>query len=110
MTELSQLSVKEVVEKIPDFVKPESIQGMDMIVQLRLDGDGGGDWQLVIKDGAVTVVEGLAEKPRVTVTSKAEVFKNLLSGKTNITQAFMLGKIKITGDMSMAMKLVNLFK
>jgi putative sterol carrier protein len=110
MTDFSQLSIQEVVERIPEFIKPEAIQGLDMVVQLRLDGDGGGNWHLVIKDGKVNLLDGLAEKPRVTVTSKADVFKDLLSGKTNITQAFMLGKIKITGDMAVAMKLVNLFK
>jgi putative sterol carrier protein len=37
-------------------------------------------------------------------------FKGILSGKVNPTQAFMMGKIKVTGDMNQAMKLIGMFK
>lgn len=36
-------------------------------------------------------------------------FEQLVSGKMNAMGAFMMGKIKIDGDMSLAMKLSNLF-
>jgi len=110
MTDLSQMSVREIVEHIPSAVNPAAIQGLDAVVQLSLTGDEGGEWQLVLKDGQLTVNEGAAENPRVTLTAKAVDFKNVLTGKTNATKAFMLGKIKISGDMGFAMKLVNLFK
>ena len=110
MTDLSQMSVKEIVEHLSSAVNPATVQGIEAVVQLRLTGDEGGEWILALKDGQLTVNEGVAESPRVTLTAKADDFKKVVTGKTNATQAFMLGKIKITGDMGFAMKLVNLFK
>ena len=41
----------------------------------------------------------------VTLTAEADVFQSILEGETNPTAAFMTGKLKIDGDMGMAMKL-----
>jgi putative sterol carrier protein len=110
MADLSSLPLNEIMEKIPTAIKPEMAAGLDAVIQFRLAGDGGGDWHLTIKDGKSSIAQGIIEKPRVTVTATAQDFKNIVIGKTNPTQAFMTGKIKITGDMNLAMKLVNIFK
>jgi putative sterol carrier protein len=41
----------------------------------------------------------------VTLSADAETFKEILDGETNPTSAFMTGKLKVDGDMGMAMKL-----
>ena len=41
----------------------------------------------------------------VTLTADADVFQSILEGDTNPTAAFMTGKLKIDGDMGLAMKL-----
>ncbi|NUH64793.1 SCP2 sterol-binding domain-containing protein [Sulfitobacter sp. S0837] len=41
----------------------------------------------------------------VTLSADAETFQSILEGDTNPTSAFMTGKLKIDGDMGMAMKL-----
>ncbi len=43
----------------------------------------------------------------VTLTADADVFEAILEGETNPTAAFMTGKLKIDGDMGMAMKLAS---
>ncbi len=43
----------------------------------------------------------------VTLTAEADVFQSILEGETNPTAAFMTGKLKIDGDMGMAMKLAS---
>ncbi|TMM55067.1 SCP2 sterol-binding domain-containing protein [Sulfitobacter sabulilitoris] len=45
------------------------------------------------------------EAADVTLSADAETFKSILDGDTNPTSAFMTGKLKIDGDMGMAMKL-----
>jgi putative sterol carrier protein len=110
MVDLTQMSPKEIVEALPSLIKPEMVKGMDFVIQFKLTGEGGGEWHLIVKDDAATVEQGVAEKPRLTLTAAANDFKNVLSGKANATQAFMMGKLKVTGDMSLAMKLINMFK
>ena len=43
----------------------------------------------------------------VTLTADADTFKSILDGETNSTAAFMSGKLKVDGDMGMAMKLAS---
>ena len=109
MADLTQLTAKELIERIPDAVNPEKIAGMDAVIQISLSGDGGGDWMITVKDSKCQVEEGTAEKPRVTLSAKAQEFRNVVSGKSNPMQAFMLGRIKISGDLNFAMKLQSLF-
>ncbi|PIB36125.1 hypothetical protein BFP72_12325 [Reichenbachiella sp. 5M10] len=44
-----------------------------------------------------------------TVKVSLENFNKLMNGEMNAMGAYMMGKIKIEGDMSVAMKLSNLF-
>jgi putative sterol carrier protein len=47
------------------------------------------------------------EPADVTLTADADTFKSILAGDTNPTSAFMTGKLKVDGDMGMAMKLAS---
>ncbi|MEO1000722.1 MAG: SCP2 sterol-binding domain-containing protein [Pseudomonadota bacterium] len=70
----------------------------------------GGSVKFVIEDAGAIVVddegvradEGEAD---VTLTADQETFQGMLSGDVNPTAAFMSGKLKVEGDMGLAMKL-----
>jgi len=44
------------------------------------------------------------------MTLSSDLFKDMMAGKANSTTAFMMGKLKIRGDMKAAMKLEKLMK
>jgi len=50
------------------------------------------------------------DKPDVTLTLEPGDFVKMFDGKLNATSAFMSGKLKIKGDMGLAMKLEKLLK
>lgn len=52
--------------------------------------------------------EGL--KPDVTMVLSKDDFVKMFAGQLNATQAFMSGKLRIKGDLGMAMKLDKLMK
>lgn len=110
MVDMTQMTAGEMIEYVPKIFKPEMAQGMEGVVQIKLSGDGGGEWYLTIKDSQCTVQKGVHAKPRITISASAAEFKNIVSGKSNATQAFMTGRLRVTGDLSLAMKLVNVFK
>jgi len=56
--------------------------------------------------GKVTNEDGAAE---ATVKVDFEDFKNLAQGKLDPMMAYMSGKLKVDGDMTVAMKLQQLF-
>ena len=47
------------------------------------------------------------EAADVTLSADADTFKSILDGDTNPTSAFMTGKLKVDGDMGMAMSLAS---
>ena len=72
--------------------------------------DFGDDGVLFI-DGASdsNVVSNEAGEAECTITITIEDFESLLSGDLDPTTAFMMGKLKVDGDMGIAMKLSSVF-
>jgi putative sterol carrier protein len=77
------------------------------IYQFNITGDGGGEWNLDLTKGKTSdfVAEGSHDSPGATITVSAEDWLGMLNGSLNPMQAFMGGKIKIDGDMTLAMSL-----
>lgn len=102
--------VKAIFDGMPANLNADAAKGMNAVIQFNLSGDGGGNYNVTVKDGAATVAEGAAESPNMTMTMAAQDYVDMISGKLNGQMAFMSGKLKIAGDMGLAMKMQSLFK
>jgi alkylation response protein AidB-like acyl-CoA dehydrogenase/putative sterol carrier protein len=71
--------------------------------------DFGGDQLFIDGTGDANVVSAEDSNADCTVKLSKEDFKLLMSGDLNPMAAVMSGKIKISGDMSVAMKLQSIF-
>ena len=76
-------------------------QSFDGSVKFELVGVGA----IRIDENGVSVDDGDAD---CTLSADADVFQAIIEGDTNPTAAFMTGKLKVDGDMSMALKLGSL--
>jgi putative sterol carrier protein len=63
-----------------------------------------------IQDQKLTVDQGSTTNPNLTLAADTKDIFNVIGGKLNPMQAFMLGKLQVKGAMSLAMRLVDLFK
>jgi putative sterol carrier protein len=102
--------VKAIFSAMPQNFNADAAKGMSSVIQFNLSGDGGGTWHVTIKDGACSVTEGAHASPNMTMTMAASDYVDMISGKLNGQMAFMSGKLKIAGDMGLAMKMQSLFK
>jgi putative sterol carrier protein len=107
---MSEITVKEMVYNHEKAFRPDVAEGVDAVIQYRLTGEEGGDYIITIKDGKCTVAEGIAENPTMTLTADGRDFGDVLLGKANGMQYFMMGKLKLAGDLNLAMKLTTFFK
>jgi putative sterol carrier protein len=89
---------------------PEKVAGMNGIFQFDLSGEGGGVWHVSLANGDGHVAEGPAESPGVVISMAADDFVALTEGRLDGTMAFMSGKLKVKGDMGLAMKLQTLLR
>ena len=107
---MSEYTVKEMVYNHEKAFLPDVAEGVDAVIQYRLTGEEAGDYIITIKDGVCSVSEGIAESPTMTLTADARDFGDVLLGKANGMQYFMQGKLKLSGDLNLAMKLTSFFK
>lgn len=78
------------------------LAGADFDGTAKFDIEGEGA-VVIDANGARASDEGTD----VTLSADVETFQGILSGDTNPTSAFMTGKLKVDGDMGMAMKLAS---
>jgi putative sterol carrier protein len=103
-------NVREVFDKVSRAFDPDAAKGLDAVFQFDITGDGGGMWNVAVKDGTCKVEEGKAEAPTVALTMSSETWLSMVNKEINGIQAFMSGKLQLTGDMLLAQRIPDLFK
>lgn len=89
------MSLDAIADKLRERV---ASSGFDGSVKFDLGGDG-----VILVDGqTVSTQDGAAD---CTITISKDDFVALAEGELNPTMAFMSGKLKVDGDMSIAMQL-----
>ena len=102
-------TVKETFDAMGPRFKAERAAGTNAVIQYDISGDGGGTWHAVIKDGTCAVAEGPGTNPALTLQMAAQDWLDMTSGKQSGQMLFMSGKLKLKGDMGLAMKLGSMF-
>ena len=105
-----ELTIDDLMERMPKAFQPDKAQGVQAVVQYHLSGEQGGDWVIRIGDGECKVEKGTADDPKLTLTAEASDYLAIITGKLNAMGAFAEGKLKLKGDLPLAMKLMSFFK
>jgi putative sterol carrier protein len=79
--------------------------GFDAIIQMNIAGPNGGDWIVTIKDQKVDVKQGVHPSPSLSIRMTDTDYVDLINGRLSGERAFMTGKLKFRGSMSIGMKL-----
>jgi putative sterol carrier protein len=105
------LTVAQLMEKMPGAFIPEKAQGVNAVIHFKFTGAEAGDWNATIADGKVAVDKGAPSSPAtMTLTADSEDYVKLFTGELDGMQAFMQGKLKLGGDLNLAMKMMQMFK
>ena len=104
---MAAANLQEILEHIGN-VDPAQVQGMDAVILFDLSGEEGGTWTVTLADGQVEVEEGETASPTMTLSMDARDFVAMSNGELNAVNAFMQGRIKVSGDMALAMQLQSL--
>ncbi|MDQ0253964.1 putative sterol carrier protein [Evansella vedderi] len=108
----STMGVKEkfylLTEKINE--DPSHLEGLDVVYQFNLDGEDGGIYQLKLSGNSAEYTKSEDLEPKITIKMNDKNFLKLAEGDLNPTVAYMSGKLKVQGDLALALKLNYLLK
>jgi putative sterol carrier protein len=104
------MTIAELFEHMPSAYNPAAGAGLNKTLQWNITGDEAGKWAFKITNGQGEIIPGGVEKPDVTFTVSDKDWIAITEGKLDAMQAFMSGKLKVSGDMMLAMRVQNLFQ
>jgi len=103
-------TIADLMSKLPGAFVAKKAAGAEAVVHFKLTGAEAGEWNAVIKDDRCEVSQGLPHfRPTVTLTADSADLLKIYSGELDGAQAFMSGRIKVSGDMQAAMQIVGMF-
>ncbi len=103
------MTIAELFESMPEKFSPAAAAGVNKTLQWNITGDEPGIWAFQISNGVGRVIPGGVEKPDVTFTTSSKVWLAIAEGKMDSTKAFMTGKLKVSGDLTLAIKVPQFF-
>jgi len=106
---MTDIDVSKIMMDIPKHFNPEMAKGVSATIQCVFSGDQASNWVIDIDDQACIVEEGKADDPDLTIKASGEDGVKILMGKMDPMRAYMLGKVKVQGDLSLGMTLAKLF-
>jgi len=106
-----QLTPQHIFDAMPSAIVPEKAGTTNATIAFDLSGAEGGKWWVHIHDGQAESGKGdPATTPNLTLLADSGDWVKIMTGKLDGTAAFMQGKLKIKGDMGLAIKMPTMFR
>jgi multimeric flavodoxin WrbA len=102
-------SCAELLQMMPLGFNQTESNGLEAIYQFEISGKENFTAHLKISEGTCTYHEGPAENPGVIIKTPADIWLAISKGELDGQQAFMSGKYKVEGDLSLLLRLKSLF-
>src|SRR5215471_21438 len=100
-TPAADLSPDLLVTQMPEYLIPDKAGNTSATIQFDLSGQD---------DGKATSGKGEVESPNMTMIADSGDFEKIMTGQLDGTAAFMSGKLKIKGDMGLAIRMQSMFQ
>lgn len=96
-------------QKVPENLKTKAdkLTSINAIYEFQISGPTGGTWTLDLTVPGGSVSSGSSGKAQCTVSMEDESFVKMVTGSLNAQMAFMTGKLKVAGNMGLALKLTS---
>ena len=98
-------STREFFEGLPGRVSPQGARALE--ASYRFDIEGAGSWRVESEGDRIVVTEGHASADCV-IRADEKTFLRIVSGEQSPMGAYMTGKVKVEGDLGLALRLRDL--
>jgi len=101
--------VQDIFDHVPVYFRPEMAENVQVTAQFNITGEQGGDWLVQVAEGRLSVGRGVDETAEFVVTASAADVLRIANGNLNPLDAYLGGKLKISGDLRQGYRLQGLF-
>ena len=105
-----EITIEEMMNRMPKAFLPDKAGDVEAVIQYLLTGPEAGDWVVTIGDGKCEVERGITDNATMTLRADSQDYKDIILGKLDPMSAFMQQKVKLTGNLNMALGLTKYFK
>lgn len=88
---------------------PDKAKEVGAVYAFNVTGDGGGQWTVDLKSAEPGIKKGIQPGAECSIEVASADFMAMLGNPAMGMQLFMQGKLKVTGNPMLAMKLQKLF-
>ncbi|MBE3557941.1 MAG: SCP2 sterol-binding domain-containing protein [Ktedonobacteraceae bacterium] len=103
------MTVEETFQTMLTLFNPAAAAGVNKTLQWDISGEQAGKYALKIENQTCQLIKGGVEKPDLNMAMSDQTWIAIAEGKLDPMQAFMTGKVKPAGDLTLAMRLQNIF-
>ncbi|KQL44368.1 sterol carrier protein [Brevibacillus choshinensis] len=101
------MSVEQTLTALAEKINanPHAINGFHAVYHFLLSGEDGGNYQVIFAGDHATYLKGTPDEAKCLLELSDANFIKLVEGNLNPTAAFMMGKLKVKGDLGYSLKL-----
>ena len=103
-------TLKQKTHRLYHYFQPQLANGIDITIQVLISGKENFNGYFTIKNGECSYTEGMNTTADISIISDANVWEEVLDGKSTLQKAFMLGRLKVKGNFIMVSKFEQFFK
>ena len=102
--------IDELIEKIPNSFLSADASNINAVILLDLTGKYPGKYHINVENGRPSVEKGGITDPDLSLSCSSDDLILLSRGELDPGKAFMTGRLGISGDITIALKLLGQLK
>lgn len=103
------MTVEELFKALAERLDTKAAAGINRTIQWNITDLDPGVWAFRLHDGKGELVPGGVEAPDATFLTTSDTWVGIAEGRIDAMRAFMTGKLRVQGDMMLALKVPKLF-
>ena len=102
-------SIRTFMRLMPMGFNPERAEKVKAVLQFTFSGEVEGSCHFLIEDGKIETRSGAAAAPDLVIESFFDTWMDVMTGKADGQQLFMEQKYKASGDLTLLLRMKELF-
>jgi len=103
-------AITRYMEMLPGAFQANKAGDIDLVIQFNFSDPSIAPWHLEIRNNKCATHEGTVENATISVQVDPKIFIDIQKGKIMANMAVSRGKMRLSGDLTLAFRIGSFFK